>query len=478
MNGSFFLSDKNLGEEDYKRIFEQQEDLDDDDIINGHIEDINLHDEDYDIMENIETIPICPSEDLAISQELESIEYEDIERYNMTMNDKPEGLKEFHELKPSTMTIVIFFKVPVVMNVVWHLLDIDYDPTFKRNGKKLAWPGRGGLVLNCRYKLRQRGPCWKSSFKNSVNIDVTTSMKNISLKISELSFQMCGASSEDDAREASLTVLDKIHKVYNHQVYSRMNFGNYCDVYNYFLVNARGEKVIKHFDRRHFQYSFCNDRKKKRKCSFIVNEKTAGHLLVHIPNVCPKELDPYIWEFLYSYYQDVLYNEGLYEEFMEKLELIHKLPYIYRDAVDGSYIEGNELCTFNQIMVNYNYSFPKCVDREVFNHIAGKLEPMNVFSRFYKDFNNNVSIEYVSNNSNIDPRIKKNKNKPYHQTLIIYKTSSITMSCRSEAEAVKMYNICRFIYCRYQDLVVDRDLTELRDARLEKKRRKEMEGSQ
>lgn len=404
-------------------------------------------------------VPISAEDDVIISEELDGITYDDIEYYNQTIVD-PDYIK-FEDMKPSTMTIVVFFTQKVDMAVSWHLLPIDYNPNFKRHGKKLLWPGKEGLILNCRYKLLQRGPCWKSSFKNSVNLDVTTK-KIISLKISEYAFQMCGASSLDDASEASLIVINKINYVYEHQVYIRMYFDRYIEVYNYMLENSKGKPIIKYYHERFCTIVFQNTKQKKRKCSFKILKEEYGNMLVPLPEICPSHLDPVIYNFLYNYHRDLLYSEGIYQNFMEKLSIIHKIPYIYSEATDDNPIFDNQITTVNQIMVNYNYSFPKCIDRSIYNYIASKLDCMNVFSRYLRDFTNNVSVEYVYDESSIDDRIKRNKNKPIHQTSIIYKSGSITASCRSIEVAIYMYNIIKFVYCRYRDLVVDEDLTNVR----------------
>src|SRR5690606_31793839 len=110
-----------------------------------------------------------------------------------------------------------------------------------------------------------------------------------------------------------------------------------------------------------YEYVFYNEKQKKRKCSFKVLREEYGNLLIKLPEECPPYLDSVIYNFLYNYHRDILYSEGTYQDFMEKLSIIHQIPYIYSEARDDCHVMNNEITTVNQIMVNYNYSLPKCI---------------------------------------------------------------------------------------------------------------------
>lgn len=395
--------------------------------------------------------------DRIITEELKDITYEQIVAYNEAY--RPSIIPKFEDMRPSTMTMVIFFEQEVEKMVVWHLLPIDYNPNFELKKKSIVWPGIAGLILNCRHKERQRGPGFKGAFRNSVTTDVTTPDKIVSAKISDFSIQMCGANSNQDGQNAANIIIDKIHWIFDNQIYFKEHPYETEKVIQYFFYYCKGEQAIKTCkELSTVVIQKPEGTSKKRKLSIYIIKNYLVHMFNMPPNETPEGLDPRIYQFFMNYARDIDFNNDSYEEFMRKITLVIQLPYVY-PKYQGTYLT-NRIKSVNEIMVNYNFILPTCIKREMLNYVMRKLSHLLIFSRYHQHYVNNVTIDYIYEDSNLDPRIKRNKQKPPHQTTIAYKTGAITQSSGGDGKGKRPYEILTFVYSRYQMLIEDRQLTE------------------
>lgn len=129
-------------------------------------------------------------------------------------------IKSFKELKVTTMTLIAHFSGELQINPIFCLLPITKIdlPEKKRNTKKIKIPHCGipGAILSLRFSGSTRGIFRTSSrrhFRNSITMDISTKTKNISLKLSKNSIQMCGPTSLEMGQEAIHHLFGHIHEI-------------------------------------------------------------------------------------------------------------------------------------------------------------------------------------------------------------------------------------------------------------------------
>jgi hypothetical protein len=104
-----------------------------------------------------------------------------------------------------------------------------------------------GSILSMRHRGSVRGVIRSTSesFKNAVTIDISTKKKNISLKLSPFSIQMCGASSREDGIEAATHVLNHLRNVQNILTEMQLDPTGTLEAIEWVKTQTMGEAIIK-----------------------------------------------------------------------------------------------------------------------------------------------------------------------------------------------------------------------------------------
>ncbi len=391
---------------------------------------------------------------------LETVDYNTIKEF--VDNCGETCFKPFETQKPSTMTLVITFDKQINKDALFHTLPITYNPNFRLKRKALLYPETAGLILNCRYMNMQRGPCYKGSFKNSVICDVSTSFKNISVKISNNSFQMCGASSSKDAEEAANIVVDHIHDIIRMQIRMIKKQEETLQILEWLKKVCKGnEKIITGKN----LVKVIRNRIKNRKIKVLERYAIIGYECVY-PEYIPEEFDREIVNFFLRYIADIHFNGLLYEYYIKKIEIIIGLEiaidvkpeYFFRSDYSINPNTLVNICDVNVIMVNYNYNIGFKINRRKLAEIALKLKALKVHAKFDLEFVNHTAIDILYEDTE-NVNIKRNPRKPTHHSLICYRTGSITQSSGSIPGAEMAYNILKYLCILFQDQIEDKSMS-------------------
>jgi hypothetical protein len=242
-----------------------------------------------------------------------------------------------------------------------------------------------------------------SPFKNAVTIDISTTRKNISLKLSSFTIQMCGASSREDGVEAATHVLNHLkhiqrmlNRIHQDPVKSRQTI-------EWVKENTRGEMVEKaNWNVQEFTNVVLR-----------IYQPIQDHAIIRPVIPVPDHIDSELVNFFVSMGDDFLYHS----DFAQKIEYI---PNIYT-IID----EPLEIDHVDEAMVNYNYSLGFEVDRFSLDRY---IDGQNGFiSRYNNALSTSVTIE-LPYEPPAGTTIKRRKNKIPHHTFLVYRSGSVTQS--------------------------------------------------
>ena len=163
------------------------------------------------------------------------------------------SIVDFDYLKITTMTVVADIIGDALIEYTFPLLPItklDIPKSLTNSKKfKIPWPGPkyAGSIFSCKYINITRGIIKSNkikSFRNSVGIDICTSDKNISAKLSKNKIHMCGATSEKVAIECAQHILDHLIKIQKELDYISEHQGERDTVINWLIRETKGEQFI------------------------------------------------------------------------------------------------------------------------------------------------------------------------------------------------------------------------------------------
>ena len=315
---------------------------------------------------------------------------------------------KFEDLKITTMTIVISLTNGINTELAFQLLPITriaIQQTRESSKCKLPHCKIPGSILSMRYRGNIRGVIRNKSdpFKNAVTIDISTSVKNISLKLSSFSIQMCGASSRDDGVEAATHVLN--HLIHIQRILNKMheNIQSSLDAIEWVKANTQGNIVEKP----------CWEEQQFPNLLLRIYRPTIDHNIIYPTVEIPDNLDKDVVMFLLSMCDDFIYHGDM----CRKLDFIPNIQTIINQPL--------ELENVDQAMVNYNYSLGFEVDRELLNQlIDGQC---GFISRYNNALATSVTIE-LPYEPPAGSSIKRRKNKIPHHTFLVYRSGSVTQS--------------------------------------------------
>jgi len=350
----------------------------------------------------------------------------------------------FEDLRVTTMTIVMTLSNGVNTNAAFHLLPITRVAIQqKRESSKCALPHCKipGSILSMRNRDSVRGVIRSktSPFKNAVTIDISTTKKNISLKLSSFSIQMCGASSREDGIEAATHLLNHLKSIQRNLEKIQSDIESARQAIEWVKTITKGPVVEKsgwqeipgdNVNLTVYRPSMDNSIIKPiviptRKLlsgtptTSVTPDEAITIALSDNENVdikvIPEHIDEDIAMFLLTLCDDFIYHSDM----CRKLDYIPNIHTIINEPLELSSVE--------EAMVNYNYSLGFEIDRDVLNQL---IDGRNGFiSHFNIALSNSVTIELpyeIPEHSTI----KRRKNKIPHTTFLVYKSGSVTQSAR------------------------------------------------
>lgn len=315
----------------------------------------------------------------------------------------------FEELNITTMTMIASLSSSVLIQHAFNLLPItlvDIQKTRETSKCKLPHCKLPGAILSMRFRNETRGIIKNKSspFKNAVTIDISTSKKNISVKLSANSLQMCGASSFEDGKEAVDHIVGHINRIQNllNRVREDPEIGKKS--FEWVIANTRGSscnRIVKH------QYKSVNG------IIMNVSDQFQDYSITFPMVDPPPNLNIDIINMVLSASDGFIYHS----------DLCSKINYIYN--LSNIIYEPLTVKKLSTAMVNYNYVLGFEVDRILLNEM---MDGNNGFiSRYNNALSSSVTIE-LPYEPEIDDTIKRRKNKVPHHTFLVYKSGAITQS--------------------------------------------------
>ena len=326
----------------------------------------------------------------------------------------------FEDLQITTMTMIMTLTNGVNVEAAFQLLPITRIAIHQTRVSakcKLPHCEIPGSILSMRYRGNIRGVIRSklSPFKNAVTIDISTVKKNISLKLSSFSIQMCGASSRADGVEAATHLLNHLINVERILTIMREEPQRTLDAIEWVKNVTKGTLVEKP-DWSDNLFDNVNMRiYRPVMCHTII--KPVVDIQGEYPDetVCliPTNVDVDVTRFLLYLCDDFIYHEDM----CQKLDFIPNIHSIIDVPL--------ALKNIDEAMVNYNYSLGFEVDRGLLNQY---IDGQNGFiSRYNNALATSVTIELP-----YDPpagiAIKRRKNKIPKSTFLVYRSGSVTQS--------------------------------------------------
>jgi hypothetical protein len=318
------------------------------------------------------------------------------------------NITPFEDLQITTMTMIMSLTNGINTEASFHLLPITriaIQQTRESSKCKLPHCNIPGSILSMRYRDNVRGVIRSklNPFKNAVTIDISTVKKNISLKLSSFSIQMCGASSRADGIEAAEHVLTHLRKIQTMLHFMVHNPETTLDAIDWVKNVCRGNIIEKPYWEEE-KYSNVTLRIYKP-----LNDYSIIKPAVQIPN----NINESIAMFLLSLCEDFIYHQDM----CRKLNFIPNIHIIIDEPLELKHID--------EAMVNYNYSLGFEVDRSRLNQL---IDGRNGFiSRYNNALSTSVTVE-LPYDPPINTSIKRRKNKIPHHSFLCYRSGSVTQS--------------------------------------------------
>lgn len=327
---------------------------------------------------------------------------------SMMSNESEMKIQPFEDLKVTIMTVIVTLSGYINTSLAFWLLPITrIEIEKKRKSSKCELPHCKipGSILSMRHKNNTRGIIRTDSrpFKNAVTIDISTTKKNINLKLSPCSIHMCGASSLEDGIEAATHIINHLRKIQTliNKIQSDKQAAD--DMIQWVKNATRGTETEKPII-------------EVKECVNITLEiiRTVKDYSIVIPDMAiPDNFDKDVVLFLLSSADDFIYHS----DFCMKLDFIAKIKTVI--------YENLEIANVHKAMVNYNYSLGFKINRNMLNEL---IDGQNGFiSRYDNALVNSVTIELPYTPLDNIP-VKRRKNKVPHHTFLCYRSGAITQS--------------------------------------------------
>lgn len=163
------------------------------------------------------------------------------------------SIVNFDKVKVTTMTVIVHLEGNAVIESIFPLLPItrlDLKNISRTTKKfKIPWPGSqyAGSIFSAKYSGITRGivkTTTNKSFRNSVAIDICTSVKNISAKLVKNKIHMCGANSEALAEEAGQHIVNHLLNIQKELDYISNNLQERDEAITWLIKETKGDSYI------------------------------------------------------------------------------------------------------------------------------------------------------------------------------------------------------------------------------------------
>ena len=228
---------------------------------------------------------------------------------------------------------------------------------------------------------------------------IATSIKNISIKLSNNTIQLCGACNKSNANEAIKLILQHILYI-NKMIIKIKNDSKYNELLEWLAYNMKGCETERLFyDIKKFKNTSL--RIITTKPDFMIKKTALPGDLYDLEEIT----------FLYNLSNDLNYHS----DFINKIKNIKHF---------NSTLSDLSVAKQHEVMVNYNYNLGFKVNRIILNQLVDGVS--GFYSRFDNANVNHVKIELPYTLQNYNSR-KKCKKIPHH-SFLIYKSGAVTQS--------------------------------------------------
>jgi hypothetical protein len=284
----------------------------------------------------------------------------------------------------TTMVVIVSFEPLIDIDLLFPLLTMSRFKTILKNSKKVALPLlKAGSLISARYKGVVLGDVQfvhPRFFKNSITVDISTTQKNVNVKVSKGKLHMCGIKNISMVHEATNLIFTHIEEA---------------------------EKLLSRMEEKHLDAAL----------EYVENNDEA----------CIQGLDKDIMEKLIYYATkctEIKQFTDMIENFRKSL---NENKYYFHEG--RIYLLNNDkdkvacdmrLTAVRKAMANYNFSLGFKVNR---GELAKRIDGVSDFTaRYNNTIDYSVTIEHPHTET-----MKKKKDSP-HVTFTVYKSGILTIS--------------------------------------------------
>lgn len=334
----------------------------------------------------------------------------------------------FEELRITTMTLIIKLSSVVNTEASFLLLPItriDIGQTRESSKCKLPHCEIPGSILSMRFRNNIRGVIRNNSkpFKNSVTVDISTVRKNINLKLSAETIQMCGASSMEDGVEAATHVINHLRSIQEVLNEIDNNLPHTLEIIEWIKNITAGDVIERTMTTEN----------KIGEIMLLISQKVTDKTIVRPMITVPEHFNMRITRFILSLVDDFIYHSDM----CQKVDFITRIKQVTDEDLNIEQVAS--------AMVNYNYNLGFEIDRAKLNKFINNRD--GFISHFDNALSTSVTIE-LPYEPPAGMAIKRRRNKIPHSTFLVYKSGSVTQSGPGG-------EIMREAYYKFRNLVIE-----------------------
>ncbi|SHO33585.1 Hypothetical protein BQ3484_517 [Cedratvirus A11] len=291
------------------------------------------------------------------------------------------------EIPVTTMVVIVSFEPLIDIDLFFPLLTMTRFKTILKNSKKVALPLlKSGSLLSARYKGVVLGDVQfvhPRFFKNSITVDMSTTNKNVNVKISKGKLHMCGIKNISMVHEAT-------NLIFAHVV--------------------EAEKLLSKMEEKHLDAAL----------EYVNNGNE--------DESCLEGLDKDIMEKL-IYYATKCTEIKQFTDMIDNFRKSLKGDRPLSSSGEGIYLLNNEkdklardmqLIGIRKAMANYNFSLGFKVNR---GELAKRIDGVSDFTaRYNNTIDYSVTVEHPHSET-----MKRKKDSP-HVTFTVYRSGILTIS--------------------------------------------------
>ena len=411
-------------------------------------------------------------------------------------------MKEFDELKPTTMTLVCYLSGTIYIVNAFDLLpvvrvELPEEALHKKKKIKIPHHSVPGSFLSVRFFGSCRGIVKSArSFKNSITADISVADKNLSIKLSANKIHITGATSESQGYECCNYIIGHLNKIQEELNYITLHPEECEEAISWLMRNSCSfnllliKKLI--LDKEEDGNSNSKKEKKKgkdedKKVESIPKkfEFVSKHELVNAPYLMKlreeyfsrfPHLSTRILDFMLSYYGEF----QSYEDFMMALSRYSSI-----DTVISP--QEVKVLHIQKVMVNYNYDLGFKIDRKqlimhlnmrndpefkayynnVIEHTVTVKMPYNIAENQLPDEIKHMEQERKMLEEDLKkPKKKKKADKPekpskkhqkHDSTILFYRTGRVTQSSPCQSIGRVAYNKLKSAIMEIQHEIVTKE---------------------